>query len=490
MSEVEAGGTSDLAARYAALTDDPHAFAEALDRPLERFIWTHTLRIGPDRLRSLLERAGFGPAPLPWDPTAFRVTGNPDGLGSHWTYLAGLFHIQEASSMIPVRLLPLQPGNRVLDLCAAPGGKTAQAAVAMENRGTVVANDLVGARLRPLRMNLDRMGLMNVTVTCHDGVNLPKSAGTFDHVLADVPCSCEGTSRKNPGILSRPGTDVIRPERKQKLLLRQAIRRCRPGGRVVYSTCTYAPEENEAVVGEVLAEWPDLVRLVPAELPGFHASPGVTAWEGRTFPQSLRHCLRIWPHLNDTGGFFVAVLEKRADRPANGGMDRGEPPRVDAPEFPGQKEKFHQFPAADDGGLREFLTDRFGLPASALADAVLLEKPEIQLFSVARDHRPPLLPDRLIGLPILHLKGRVPKMTTAGAVALGRMATRNVMDVRADQRARYVGRRTFEADSEQREKLDGGWVIVRYEGFPLGLGLFRKDSGMVESFFPKHMTVL
>ncbi|MFP4310060.1 MAG: SAM-dependent methyltransferase [Desulfococcaceae bacterium] len=488
MHEIEPGATPDLAERYGPLTDDANAFREYLDRPLDRFIWTHTGRMEPERLGALLKKAGFGPERLPWHPAAFRITGNPDGLGNHWTYLAGLFHIQEASSMLPALLLNPQPGDRVLDLCAAPGGKTAQAAVAMKNRGTVAANDLVGARLRPLRMNADRLGLMNVTVSCHDGVNLPKSAGTFDFVMADVPCSCEGTSRKNPGILDRPGSQIIRPYRKQKLLLRQAIRRCRPGGKVVYSTCTYAPEENEGVVSEVLEEWPDLVRLVPANLPGFRASPGVMEWEGRKFPEAVRHCLRVWPHQNDTGGFFVAVLEKLRGGSLDAAADRGEPWAVSDSEFPGAG-KFQQFPARDDAGLRAFLTDRFGLPETALSGLVLLEKPDKQLFLVAADHRPPILPDRLIGLPLLHLKGAAPKMTTAGALALGRDATRNVLDMEKEQRDLYLGRQTFQATEEQAKVLDGGWVIVRYGGYPLGLGLFRKDTGLVESSFPKHMSV-
>lgn len=478
----------DLVERYGPLTGDPDAFRNSLDRPLERFIWTNTLRLDPERLRTFLERDGFGPEPLPWHPAAFRVTGNPEGLGNHWTYLAGLFHIQEASSMVPPMLLDLRPGDRLLDLCAAPGGKAAQAAVALENRGTVVANDLVGARLRPLRMTMDRLGLANVTVSCHDGVNFPKSAGSFDFVLADVPCSCEGTSRKNPGVLDRPGSEKIRPFRKQELLLRQAVRRCRPGGRIVYSTCTYAPEENEGVVAAVLADWPDRVRLVPAALSGFRTAPGLTAWGDRVFPESMRRCLRIWPHLNDTGGFFAAVLEKLGPVTPEGNDGRGEPPTAGEPDFPGMAGS-QQFHASDDAGLREFLTERFGLPDTALADVVLLEKPDKQLFLAAKDHRPPILPDRTVGLPILHLKGRLPKMTTAGAVALGRVATRNAVDATVDQRDAYAARRSFDVRDDQTKNLDGGWAIVRYEGFPLGLGLFRKETGIVESFFPKHLAV-
>jgi 16S rRNA C967 or C1407 C5-methylase (RsmB/RsmF family) len=166
--------------------------------------------------------------------------------------------------MIPARVLDPRPGERVLDLCAAPGNKTALMAQALENRGTVVANDVFWDRIRPLRSAVNRLGLLNVSVTCHDGTSYPRSAGEFDCVLVDAPCSCEGTSRRFLSMLKRPPTRPT-PKRfkKQMLLLEAVIRRCRTGGRILYSTCTYAPEENEAVVDAVLSEMPDDVRILP-----------------------------------------------------------------------------------------------------------------------------------------------------------------------------------------------------------------------------------
>ena len=186
--------------RYYPIIDDIKAFEEAVGRPQPLFVWTNTLRTTPRKLVDILNQDGYDLTPLDWHPQAFRVIrrDGSESLGRHWAYLAGWFHIQEASSMIPALLLDPRPGERTLDLCAAPGNKTALMAQALENHGTVVANDVFWDRIRPLRSAIDRLGLLNVSVTCHDGTSYPGRAGRFDRVLVDVPCSCEGTTRRFP----------------------------------------------------------------------------------------------------------------------------------------------------------------------------------------------------------------------------------------------------------------------------------------------------
>lgn len=204
--------------------------------------------------------------------------------------MTGRLHVQEEVSLLPVPLLDPQPGERVLDLCAAPGNKTAQIATRMHNRGTVVANDLRYGRVDSMRSTLDRLGIANVSATTYDAANYSPEGGSFDRVLADVPCSCESTSRKQPGVIAQRSA-MRDPTGAQRAILRQAVRRCRPGGRIVYATCTYAPEGNEAIVDAVLRDvGPDALRLRPARIDGVTGSPGLTAWAGLSIRRSRTRC--------------------------------------------------------------------------------------------------------------------------------------------------------------------------------------------------------
>ncbi len=314
-------GDSTPFVRYRSIIDDWEAFQQALERPLPAALWTNMLKASPGRLARLLPAEGIPLEPLPWRPGGFKLLVHDAKPGNHWGFLGGLYHVQEEVSLLPVLLLDPRPGDRVLDLCAAPGNKTAQIAVAMGNRGTVVANDRDYYRIRAIHHMMERLGILNTSTTLFDGANYPKGAGLFDKILVDVPCTCEGTVRKSPELALDPTGGLSRKmSGGQKALLRKAIQLCKPGGRIVYSSCTYAPEENEAVIDALLREvGRHVVRLVPARVEGFHTSEGLKAWDGETFDESLRLAMRIWPHQNDTGGFFVAVLEK-----GNGNESAGE----------------------------------------------------------------------------------------------------------------------------------------------------------------------
>ncbi len=296
--------------RYRPLVDDWEAFVAVQEWPLAPTVWTNTLRTTPEALRAFLLEEGVEACDVPWYPGALRLP--PDAApGKLLAKLLGLAHIQEEVSLLPILLLDPQPDERLLDLCAAPGNKTVQAAVRMGDRGTVVANDRSHKRLGLVVANLERLGVTIGAVTAYDAGNLPRDFGSFDRVLADVPCSCEGTARKNPEVLRREGRER-RPTHLQRAILKKAVQLCRPGGRIVYSTCTYAPEENEAIVDEAVASNGAGLRLLPARVDGFLGSPGLVEWEGRRFAEGMEQTLRVWPHHNDTGGFFVAVLEKLA----------------------------------------------------------------------------------------------------------------------------------------------------------------------------------
>lgn len=303
----------EIFAPYREIVDDWPAFAEALARPLPTCLWTNTLRTAPDVVAGWLEREGLEAEPLAWYPGAFRVDAGAKP-GRSVAYAAGLYHVQEEVSLLPALLLDPQPGERVLDLCAAPGGKTCQMAVYMGDRGTLVANDRNRFRVGVMLRHLERLGVTCSVALQEDGANLGGARlGLFDRVLADVPCSCEGTVRKNPEIWQRRAElapDAL--EGAQVALLRKAVQLCRPGGRVVYSTCTFNPKECEGVVDKVLDETgPGVLEMLPARVEGLRSAPGLETWRGKRFSAEMGSALRIWPHHNDTGGFFVAVLQKK-----------------------------------------------------------------------------------------------------------------------------------------------------------------------------------
>lgn len=307
-----------LLARYAGVAGDAEAFARALARPLPLAGWVHPMRATVEDVAALLAEDGYAAAPIPGLPHGIRLEATRDdarALSTTEAYTLGLFHRQGAVSQVPVLLLGARPGARVLDLCAAPGGKTAQVALAMHDDGLVVANDVSALRLRQVQASALRLGLTCLSLSVGDAAQYEPETGLFDAVLADVPCSCEGTSRKNREVLRRPPiTAALDPDAilqgVQAHILLRALAACRPGGRVVYSTCTYAPEENEAVVSAVLgALEPGAARVCEVSLPGFAPAPGLAEWRGARFHPSVTRALRFWPHTHDTGGFFVAVLE-------------------------------------------------------------------------------------------------------------------------------------------------------------------------------------
>ena len=305
----------DILERYRDLVDDYDAFRMAHEKPLPTVVRANILRVSAKELAELLRQEGLDGTPLAWNPEALRLAPGSSP-GKSLLVPMGLFHIQEEVSLLPVVLLDPQPGETLLDLCSAPGNKTVQAALRMSDQGSILANDISRTRLGLVVRAAERLGVTICATIAGDGANLPAGIGPFDRVLADVPCSCEGTARKNPEILRR--AKMVRPIRSQVALLHKAIQRCRPGGRIVYSTCTYAPEENELVVDTVLratANDSDQPRydldVLPAGMDGLRTVPGLTRWQDRELDPRLANAMRVYPHHNDTGGFFVAVLEKR-----------------------------------------------------------------------------------------------------------------------------------------------------------------------------------
>lgn len=299
---------AEFVRRYAGTIPDFDEFIAAMNRPISRTFRINTLKSTKERVCSLLDE--FELVPLPWFEFGFSVM-QGRGLGRTLAHFLGLIYVQEAASMVPPLVLGPRPGERVLDIAAAPGSKTTQMAAMMENRGLLVANDISRERLRGLVGNIDRAGCLNVVVCRCDGMRLARQlAGTFDRVLVDAPCSSEGTMRKSDEALVRWSVVGIRRfSSRQKGLIVAGFDALRPGGELVYSTCTIAPEENEAVIAHLLARRP-AACLLPIELAGMRMRPAVQEWEGQRFPPEMVRCRRILPQDNDTEAFFVARIQK------------------------------------------------------------------------------------------------------------------------------------------------------------------------------------
>jgi NOL1/NOP2/fmu family ribosome biogenesis protein len=366
----------------------------------------------------------------------------------------------------------------------------------MGNQGTVVANDRDYHRIRAIHHMTERLGILNTSTTLYDGANYPKAAGLFDKILVDVPCTCEGTVRKSPElVLDRTGGLSRKMSGGQKALLRKAIQLCKPGGRIVYSSCTYAPEENEAVIDALLSEvGHNVVCLVPVKVDGLQSSAGLREWNGATFDESLQLAIRIWPHQNDTGGFFVAVLEKLSGEKSAKEESRQTCREAGEPREPtiGPGRTHSECSPPLDSWL-EIPEQRFGMPSEGFNGLHFFQRTPRDLRVVNRDHRPPLQPEpQSTGIVFMRAQTRFPKMTTAAAMAFGRKATRNTIDLDAEQIQAYVQRQDINLRSDQVRSCTGiGYVLVRHQGVEFGVALYLPDEQgkgeRVKSLFPKAL---
>jgi NOL1/NOP2/sun family putative RNA methylase len=213
--------------------------------------------------------------------------------------------------MLPAIVMEPKPDEKVLDMAAAPGSKTTQIAQMMENSGLIVANDLSMKRINSLIDNIERLGVANTVVTKYAGQKLGYlTPNYFDKVLLDTPCSLEGTIRNTPQVLiDWKETTIKRLSKLQKGLINSAFKCLKKGGTLVYSTCTFAPEENEAVIDYLLKKNPDAV-CEPIKTNGLKTRPAVLNWGENNFNENIKNALRIYPQDNDTEGFFVAKIRR------------------------------------------------------------------------------------------------------------------------------------------------------------------------------------
>lgn len=294
--------------RYEKLTDWDK-FIDTSLKFLKRSVRINTLKISVEECKRSLEK-NWILRQVPWCKEGFWMEhkqGRRD-IGNTLEHQLGYIYVQESMSMIPPIVLDVEPGQKVLDMCASPGSKASQIAMYMENKGVLIANDYKGMRLKPLGMNLQRCGVSNEIVTLMSGHQFKLE---FDRVLVDAPCSGTGTIRKslktlriwNPGMIKRLSAT-------QKKLIEVGFNNLKKGGILVYSTCTLEPEEDEEVIDYLLEKY-DNAELMDIKLNGLNKSEAILEFDGKKYNPEIKKCLRIWPQDNDEEGFFIVKIKKK-----------------------------------------------------------------------------------------------------------------------------------------------------------------------------------
>lgn len=291
-----------MVARFAVLVPDLEKFLVSMEAPPMVYIRVNTLKIAPNALLKRLSDKGFilKAADI---PDCFEVVGEPYSIGASAEHLLGYFYVQDKSSMIPALALAPNPGDVVIDMAASPGGKTTHIAQLMNNEGLVVAIEKEPARLPSLRTNLGRCGVRNTVLYNMDALEADTIGVKADKILLDAPCTGEGViARDRSRKTSREEADIQFCSSLQRELIDSSMKVLKPGGTLVYSTCSYAPEEDELVVDYAVKNYGLKVEPVPYGL------PGIDRFGDLTFCPDVKNARRLYPHIHNTTGFFVARM--------------------------------------------------------------------------------------------------------------------------------------------------------------------------------------
>lgn len=382
---------------------------------------------------------------VPWISNGYYYT-EEDAPTHHPYYYAGLYYIQEPSAMTPANVLPVEEGDRVLDLCAAPGGKATELAAKLKHTGLLVANDASASRTKALLKNLEVFGMPNILITSEMGDRLDKYFHAyFDKILIDAPCSGEGMFRKQAHMIpawEKQGPGVFAEI--QREILDQAAKLLKPGGTMLYSTCTFSELENEGSIDTFLKNHPDFYL---ADIPWYKGfCPGKPELVRSSFP--LEKCVRLFPHRIDGEGHFLALLQRDGEKPPNAleGKRKG-------PKLPPELEAFLQ---------------EMSMPI----DRSLIQVKDTKVFLMPEGiGRCPGLRFLRSGLYMGELLKKRFEPSQALAMALKKEEYASTVDLPAsDERIiRYLKGETIEIGDKESTRSDG-WQLVCVDGYPLGWG--------------------
>lgn len=404
----------------------------------------------------------------------------------HPYYYAGLYYIQEPSAMIPASLLPVQPGDRVLDLCAAPGGKATEIAAKLQGKGLLLANDISVSRAMALAKNLQMAGVINAVVTAETPVHLAEYFPEyFDALLIDAPCSGEGMFRRDPHMIAdwlEHGPEYYAGI--QREILQFAYLMLRPGGYMVYSTCTFSAVENEEMIGWFLTEYPDMQVCPVDRQPEF--APGRPDLAGAYQTDGLQHAVRIFPHRAKGEGHFAILLQKKADEFSLAALSQTSKDRKRITKKQKTDRNLHtKDPIEKAAQWLELL----GIGSQETAWRTRLYQKKSQII---------LQPKELMGIQGLRLiqsglivgnmKGERFEPSPQLALAVqDRSKIPLVSFASEDGRVlKYLKGETIEStDLDHAEKLDDtdGYVLVCVDGFPLGWAKWMKEGRFKNKYY-------
>lgn len=441
------------------LGDEYDPFLKSLERPLKKGIRMNPLKTDRDTFVSLFDGGAFSLlGEIPWCPGGFYIDGEAMP-GRSVYHDMGLFYVQEPSAMAVAESLSARPGERVLDLCAAPGGKTTHIAGMMKGEGLIVSNEIVYDRARVLSQNIERMGVRNCVVTSEAPSGLAAHfSGFFDRVLVDAPCSGEGMFRtKEAAVPEWSAQNVGRCVVRAREIAECAVSMLKDGGLMVYSTCTFEAAENEEMIDWILSIFPEM-ELCP-EIPSYvekSVSPGIYGKAGT---------YRIWPHRQEGEGHFFAVLRKKGDGslPENKSVKNKKGLNLSA----AAEKMFTDF--CDDigidapGGMLFQKNDTLYLVPEEMPQAVLKK------IKVLRG-----------GLELGTVKRERFEPSFALALSMAGEELSSVKAFEVNDPLPYLRGDTIACGADIK-----GWLVVTYNGFPMGFG--KAAGGVIKNHYPKGL---
>ena len=437
------------------LQEEYKDFIKSYEFPKAQGLRVNTLKVSIEEFTKICP---FSLSKIPWVQEGFYYSGK-ERPGKHPYHEAGLYYIQEPSAMAAAEMLDPKPGERILDLCAAPGGKTTHIAERMKQQGFLLTNEIYPARAKVLSQNVERLGIKNAVVTNESPARLAERFPSyFDRVMVDAPCSGEGMFRKDPEACGEWSLDSVAQCAVRQLdILTSAGEMLKPGGRLVYSTCTFSPEENEGVVSQFLQKHPNFEIEDVLAYEGF--GRGRKEWVSAPAP-GIEKTFRLWPHQLQGEGHYIAVLRK-----------------IDG-EVPGIR-KFVKT-SVDQKLLKNYFQ---------FTEENLIETPtgEFQLFG----EQLYLVPKDMLSLenlkvfrPGWHL-GSIKKNrfepSHALALSLSRSLVKQNWSLHMDSREifAYLKGESLQADGPK------GWYLVDVDGYSIGWG--KLSDQLLKNHYPKGL---